>query len=463
MMQRCKCLFVAHTFPPVAAVGIFRTLRFLDHLPEYGWEGLALSCKEDAVVGFPIDHTFCERIPPGTIVERVGVWRPLDRFIEGVKRMLAPSRKYSGEASLETTAVDEKQKDAGGGFFARLKQWFSGIREIICYTPDECANWIGPAVIAGCRMVRRYRPQVVLSTGPPHSAHLAALGIHLITRTPLILDLRDPWASDEWAIKEDHKIKLWLQKKMEKLCVRFAARVVLNTERLRHEFLATYPKRWASKFVAIPNGVDRHIVEPVQRFLSKASESQEHDTRTLCHPGNIYKVRSLAPLVHAVRLLKESGDRVLLEQIGQVNSPPNLAELLIEWDLSEVRLCGRQSHETTLQRMAAADILVVVQPLSAVQVPAKLYEMLLFRKPILVLTDEGATADVIRKYGIGVLADPTNADAIAMAIRQLDQLLRNGEPPGDWDGAIAAYDSHHLAGDLVTAMEETISKERASR
>lgn len=453
-MQRCKCLFVAHTFPPVAAVGIFRTLRFIDYLPECGWEGLVLSCTEDAVAGFPIDHTLCDRIPSGTIVKRVRVWRPLDRFIEFIKRVLVSRRdSLSDIGSLETSRHNDVKKEPRG-FWLRLKQWLSIVRDIVLNTPDNCSNWIGPAMIAGCRMVRKYRPQVLLSTGPPHSAHLAALGICLITRTPLIIDLRDPWASDKWANKEDYRIKLWLQRKMEKLCVRFAARVVLNTERLKDEFIATYPKKWTSKFVAIPNGVDEHMVEPVQRFLREASGRQDRNPWTLCHPGNIYGVRSLAPLVDAVRILKESGDRVLLEQIGQVNNPPNLAELLTEWGLSEVRLCGRQTHETTLQHMAAADILVVVQPLSAVQVPAKLYEMLLFRKPILILTEEGATSDIIKKYGIGVMVDPHDPDAIAAAIRQIVHGLHDDHSTGDWDQATSAYSGHLLTRKLAEILDQ---------
>ena len=70
-----RCLFVAHTFPPIAAVGIYRTLRFMHHLPSFGWEGMIVAMEEDAVSGHPIDHALCDRIPAGTIVQRVGVWR----------------------------------------------------------------------------------------------------------------------------------------------------------------------------------------------------------------------------------------------------------------------------------------------------------------------------------------------------------------------------------------------------
>ena len=58
-----RCLFVAHTFPPIAAVGIYRTLRFMHHLPEFGWEGMVVAMEPDAAIDHPVDHALCSRIP----------------------------------------------------------------------------------------------------------------------------------------------------------------------------------------------------------------------------------------------------------------------------------------------------------------------------------------------------------------------------------------------------------------
>jgi len=464
-----RCLFVAHTFPPIAAVGIYRTLRFMHHLPSFDWEGMIIAMDEDAVVGHPIDHTLCDRIPDGTIVERVGVWRPLDRFIEWLKHFGRSTEKLSISDQGVSTVVDpsavlgdqEKNQSPSGNFATSMKGFLQSVREIIFFTPDNCANWIGPAVLAGCRLVRRYRPKVILSSGPPHSAHLAGLGIHWLTRVPLVLDLRDPWASDEWLDQTDHRFRLWMQKKLERLCVRFADCVILNTERLRQNFIATYPRRWEHKFIAIPNGVDDHIVKPVEEYLALSQSRKDEMALTLCHPGSIYWHRSLMPIIEAMRQLKQSGDQVYFEQIGLVAHPPDLAEQLLDWDLPEVRLRGRLSHEATLQQMANSDVLVVIQPMSTLQVPAKLYEMLIFRKPILVITKDGATADLIKEYGIGFIADPSSTENIVSTIRSLDSQMQSTSIQGDWDRAIAAFDSRNLTSQLVNVLTKITNKKRA--
>ena len=455
-----RCLFVAHTFPPIAAVGIYRTLRFMHHLPSFGWKGMIVAMEEDAVLGHPIDHTLCERVPDGTIVERVGVWRPLDAFIDCLKH-LSKSIKRSPTGDQDVSIVGdsvsvlsdhERNQSPFGKFVTSLKGFLESVRDVIFFTPDSCANWIGPAVLAGCRLVRQYRPKVILSSGPPHSAHLAGLGIHWLTRVPLVLDLRDPWASDEWLDQTDYRLRLWMQKKLERLCVRFADCVILNTERLRQNFIATYPQKWQHKFVAIPNGVDDHIVKPVAEYLSVAPPRKEDAPLTLCHPGSIYWHRSLMPMIEAIRSLKQSGARIQFNQIGLVDHPPDLAERLIKWDLPEVCLHGRLSHEETLKRMAESDVLIVIQPMSTLQVPAKLYEMLVFRKPILVITKDGATADLIKEFDIGFIADPMDPLKIASAIRELDSQTKNNSIRGDWDRAIRTFDSKNLTSRLVNVM-----------
>ena len=457
-----RCLFIAHTFPPIAAVGIYRTLRFMHHLPAFGWEGMVVAMEPDAAIDHPVDHALCSRIPADTIVKRVGVWRPLDRFIEWLKGFVRSTRytlggQAAGDQPAANSATSHLASDAENHGTRRsavsaITEWLRGIRDILFSTPDNCVNWVGPAVLAGCGLVRRYRPKVIVSSGPPHSAHLAGLIIHWLTRVPLILDLRDPWASDEWLGKEDYRARMWMQKKIERLCVRFAACVILNTERLRQNFIDTYPQKWQHKFVAIPNGVDDHIVKPVAEYLSVAPPRKADAVLTLCHPGSIYWHRSLMPMIEAIRHLKQSGAQVHFDQIGLVDHPPDLAERLIQWDLPEVCLRGRLSHEETLKQMAKSDVLVVIQPMSTLQVPAKLYEMLIFRKPILVITKDGATADVIKEFEIGFIADPMDPLKIADAIRSLDSQMKSQSIRGDWDRAIHAFDSRNLTSRLVDVM-----------
>src|SRR5690606_14489790 len=104
----------------------------------------------------------------------------------------------------------------------------------------------------------------VVSSGPPHSAHLAGM-IATWDRPQLHhIDLRDPWAK---VLDNDWIERSWIQEtlvpKFERLAIRRSRRVIGNTaffaEDLRHE----YPDAAVS---FVPNGVDPERL-PAQREL----------------------------------------------------------------------------------------------------------------------------------------------------------------------------------------------------
>ena len=83
--------------------------------------------------------------------------------------------------------------------------------------------------------------------------------------------------------------------------------------------------------------------------------------------------------------------------------------------------------------MNNADLLLIVQPDTALQVPGKLYEMLMFRKPIVAVTGDGETADIVRRFEIGAVADLKDPAGIATAIDQAAGMIANSTE--GWDRA----------------------------
>ena len=62
-----RVLMVAYHFPPLAgSSGIQRTLRFVQHLPKFGWQPLVLSTHTRAYER--ISHDFDGDLPSGTVV-----------------------------------------------------------------------------------------------------------------------------------------------------------------------------------------------------------------------------------------------------------------------------------------------------------------------------------------------------------------------------------------------------------
>ena len=69
--------------------------------------------------------------------------------------------------------------------------------------------------------------------------------------------------------------------------------------------------------------------------------------------------------------------------------------------------------------LAASHVLVVIQPDTTLQLPAKLYEYFGLRRPILALADDGAVARIVRDGAFGLVVSPTDVDGIATALTHL--------------------------------------------
>jgi len=94
-----------------------------------------------------------------------------------------------------------------------------------------------------------------------------------------------------------------------------------------------------------------------------------------------------------------------------------LEKMVRHWDLEDyVELVPRVSHKEALGIMAGADLLLILQGGTSLCVPAKLFEYMALNKPILGLTPEGATADILQRYPLGKVVDPYDPDKILLGI-----------------------------------------------
>ena len=147
--------------------------------------------------------------------------------------------------------------------------------------------------------------------------------------------------------------------------------------------------------------------------------------------------------------------KTILEQIGEVERRSELLRFLQENGLDRsVELRAPLPHDETLQRLAAASILLIIQPGTTIQVPAKLFEMLMFHKPIVAVAEAGATADIIDGFGLGATAAPSDTEAIAAAVLRATNATSNRSTGGHWQDAIDAFDGRELTRRLAVAFDE---------
>jgi hypothetical protein len=135
-----------------------------------------------------------------------------------------------------------------------------------------------------------------------------------------------------------------------------------------------------------------------------------------------------------------------------------LTELILVYDLSSiVRKIDFSDHADALRAQRDSDVLLIIQPHSSLQVPAKTYEYLAADRPILAIVDDGATADLVRSTRSGIVAAPTDIDGIARGLLALCRAARNG-----WTGpdplAVVRYREPAITASLAAELDAVAAK-----
>jgi hypothetical protein len=266
--------------------------------------------------------------------------------------------------------------------------------------PDARAGWMHAAIPVGYEIVRDWRPDIVLASGPPHSGLIAARRIARACGAPWIAELRDLWADAPYY--EYPRWRLYLDRRIE--------RSVLNSA----VGLVTVSPIWAET-------LRRHYRQPVACVLNGYAEEDFTAGRpgpppgqvvSIVYTGNIYAgYRDPSALFRAIDLLGVDRRWIAVHFYG-----PAKDEV---YGLSAAQPVRDQivvhdpvSYQASLSLQTSADVLLLLQwadARDAGNIPAKFFEYIGARRPILLIGYEhGNLADMIRERESGLVSnDPS--------------------------------------------------------
>jgi glycosyltransferase involved in cell wall biosynthesis len=291
--------------------------------------------------------------------------------------------------------------------------------------PDlALVGWTPFALPTALRLAARERPDCVITTSPPESAHL--IGMALRRRgIPWIADLRDGWGYEtthpDWPLGVQHR----LDRALEAAVVRRADQVTTVTEPIT----ADIHERFGVDASTVPNGFD-----PDERIRARPEEVGLDPARhTIVHTGRMaVAARDPRPLIEALALLGERDPELAARAEAVFAGPLTEDELaLIEASNGRARALGTLPREQTLKLQSAAGTLLLLTGRGRrSEATAKLYEYLAAGRPILVLGDESAAADIVRETGTGAAVPATDPEAIAAGLRRMIETAGSGSGNG---------------------------------
>ena len=409
-----KLLMIAFHFPPLAiSSGIQRTISFARHLPRFGWEPMILTAHPRVYERVSDDQLM--DLPSDTKVKRA--------FALDTSRHFAVMGRYPASAAR----------------------------------PDRWITWWLGAVPAGLSMIRQYRPHAIWSTYPIATAHKIGHTLHQLSGVPWIADFRDPMAQDGYPADP----KTWQSfQKIEQRALHRASFSVLATPGAARMYRERYPDVPDSCVVEIANGYD-------EENFARLDDSSENmgplipGTFTLVHSGIVYpSERDPTQLFQALRLMLDEGRLKPGELRVRLRAPAHetiLARLIGDFRLTDViELAPPIPYRSALQEMMRADGLLVLQAANCNdQIPAKVYEYLRCRRPIIALTDpKGDTAGVLSQAGIDNIARLDSVQEIVLELSRFLDQVRRGQIARPSDAFVRAASRLERTRELANLLEQ---------
>ncbi len=382
-----RVLMVAFHYPPLrGSSGIQRTLKFSKYLPEFGWEPIVLTAHQRAYSSLGNDQ-----------INEISKQISYRAFALDTSRHLSFKGRYPGFLSL----------------------------------PDRWVSWWLGAVPLGLYLIKKYQPDIIWSTYPIATAHLIGHSLSRLTGIPWVSDFRDPMVDEVYPFDPlTRRTHLWIERK----AVNRSSRIVLTTPGAVKDFEKRFPQIPASRFCLIENGYDEESFATAEAIITrKQSESKQI---VLVHSGIIYpSERDPIPLFGALAdlsqqgLISPAGLKIILRATAHDSY---LLELIDQYGIGEiVFLAPPVSYQEALSEMLTADGLLILQASNCNnQIPAKLYECLRARRPILALTDPvGDTAAALINLGIDTIAPLDSKDGIMQKLLHFLTLIRENNAP----------------------------------
>jgi glycosyltransferase involved in cell wall biosynthesis len=382
----------------MSVVGAKRPLHLVRHLPHFGWSPVVLA-------GDPasenVDPSLMEALPPDLPVS-YGYGLPLHDRVD------RPSTR-AREAPRPLFGWDLGYLNPLDSYWWKAR---AGLRE-------------------ARRLIAVHRPSAVVVCANPWSPLLVGATLAGADGLPFVADLRDPWSLQTAKMALRPPVTRWMVSRLEERVFRAARRVVLNTEECRDAYIEAYQGRLpAERFTCIRNAYDLGLFDNVVparpgRF-------------TVLHFGYFRRLVPAEPLLRGfARFATREGvspERAALKLVGEVREEDRL--LAVSLGLEPYLEIGSPvPYREGLALLRGADVLALVTVGGmALTVPAKLYDYLGARRPILAVTDQPEPARLVEEAHAGLAAPPDDPDRIADAIvvlRKRCEAADRGELPAE--------------------------------
>jgi glycosyltransferase involved in cell wall biosynthesis len=421
-----RLLLLTHYFPPDLAVGALRWRKLSAFLAAEGWTLDVISNRTPPELAIGAD--VAADLPPGMRIWQATspdwLYRLPERAAVAIAKTFAPRRQG-------VTRPVRSVQGTGASSYPPAVSWdlhsFRGYIRLYLAAREAArtAHWAHRIARLAARISGQGNYHAVITSGPPHTWHMAGRLVSRRTGLPWVMDLRDPWSTG--ILPDALSSPAWLRiiRKRERQALAEAVLVLTTTDGLRDVMCRSFPNA-ADKIVTVMNGMDDEPIPPTEypeRF-------------TISYLGAIYSGRDPRPLFAgfsaAIRELDLSPDEIVLRFAGDVETFGRVPvqDLANAAGLeSYFELLPKVPRANALMLMARSHMLVSLPWADTLSIPAKIFEYIRFPAWILAFANHGSALERLLRNGDADIVAHEDIDSIRSAIVNRYRAFAQGKRP----------------------------------
>lgn len=261
---------------------------------------------------------------------------------------------------------------------------------------------------------------VIVASSPQLLTGLAGRWLAAMKRRPWVFEVRDLWPDSVVAVGAmQDNLFIGLLRRLEHSLYRHATRVVAVSDGIRKRLIEKGVP--PEKVGVVPNGVDLDRISTSGAGAILDGPSNYPGKFVAGYVGTHGMAQGLEVVLHAADRLRDSNVHFVF--VGDGACRHDLMALAKTLRLDNVTFVGLVTLETAAAYLRRCDaVLIPLKRTDQIEItlPGKIFEAAAMGKP-LVVSAEGASADLVRKYDAGVVVPPEDSAALADAIQHIEE------------------------------------------
>jgi glycosyltransferase involved in cell wall biosynthesis len=388
-----KVLILSYYWPPSGGSGVQRWMYFAKYLKQLGWEPIVITVDEKQASYPELDQSLLKEVE-GIRVIKTATREPLRLY----------SRLTSGSASQGIPQGEVNTKSIFGQLAAYIRGNY--------FIPDARKGWVPFAVKAAIKLLKHEKIEHLITTGPPHSTHLA--GLQLINLFPLNwwVDFRDPWTDVFYNnLMRRSKSSQAKDAQLERTVLQRASGIITTIGGKFHQNLKA--KAPDQNVITLANGFDAELMNGIDSLPPK-------EVFHVVYTGLLTQQQAYPSILKTLRQLK--GDRPIRFSLAGNISDNILDEIRTALPNVEVVYHGYLDHAAAIALMKSGHLLLnfIFSGATTQMISGKLLEYFATQIPVLSLGDPlSAAGEFIAKGSCAKMIDSEDHIAIRAFVQEL--------------------------------------------